>query len=1475
MKRILSSGLLVLLLIGSVQAAVIDRVTIASPDSGVVRGIDSVLVVEAVLRVTAPDSGLTVFFWLVESGVDSLVLADTTTFGASSSVTDSIKAAIGASAGHFASRAPTSFIAARRARQASLTPVIGDGDWISFAIKPNDTSLADSLVFTWHCKIPASTGTFDHVQAAVVVHDPSTPIPFTPIMVSPADKSIRVDGDRPSQGSMALDSVTTGGGSSISGFSATPTRTVLGIGDTVKIAYDLSSSADAVILLGQLDMVTRVFDKEFFPPKPTAAKGVFDLVLEAGDFGDLADPASVNSDTIAFHLVDKAGNLSSTGVDDAVPTGIQQAVTFVIDTEAPQLDGQVASGDTLLPADDDTLTDGSLNDGFSDDDRPLVFNLTEGLDSLVVRFDGETDATMVLKSGLKLDNFSLRRANGPANSRRIDFTSLGKTDTTDTIRVASLDGATQELFSGATGNARVDRQGDSLRTGLYTLTFQATDLAGNVGPELTRTGVFLDVDDVDLVRLAPSTASGQDTLNASIARVSFRLSEPADSVLIAYKGIGGPADGTELTRSLTETERVNTTGRQEFELEGLVDGSRYTLSVLVRDRVGNFARSGPDTFAYDTSFMPPSIARFAVAASKAGLGSPALAGEEMTLTIQVLDSDGRTVVNHDADAVLSFVGRSAGVGVAAVTAGGKSPEIVDQGNGRILLGREGWVLGQRSVVFVDTTAVDTLQISVADSSDPGAPHLGSLDSVIVVEPDTFSRILVTAPDAVVQGEAFQVDVTLADRFGNRRTRDDRFVSVSADKLGIEIPPGDLFIEDGRGTFQARSAAWSGEGLVFLVKNLLVPGSVPGSLGTGGHYIVSRSNSVTVTPEVDLPLPTLDRPDTLVAQDYMGADGKGDQGGFLLLSFDLSEDHETLTAYRIWREIQVTHRAATPEDEIDAGLVALEPPVMKFIPWALIDPVPGVEGSMEAVVASLDTVATRWGISAERERETTAGKQAFDGYRLPAYPYELMARTMQQSRVIGRAQDPVLARPTPEALAWGEAGVVPRLKKVALLSSAVTHSVAAVGGVDNIAPEPVPHLRAFDTPNDGGGSISLQWTPSPADRLLSQTPVAGGSTFTSSGVQSYCIFRRTEGEAERLVGTAGPRATSFVDATTFNGVAYTYSVRPGDGRNAGSAGPEGTATAIRNRVFGADGEPILGLLAQNSRVDFDDFFALADRFGLTVADPQFESAFDLSPNNRIGFDDFEVLGAFFGREIPAADSAVPPREGANASARLQLVAAGETPRVGEEFGVDLRLTDLVAVQGYGFQVRYPAGEFEFVRVLSQGDGLGEGALGRPFVVVQKPGEVVVGAHGRPLAAEEIALSLVFRASREIEEGRVAIVDAQLRDVRSRLNGPALPAPLQVQTLPSAYGLQANWPNPFNPETTIRYQLPRVADVELEIYNTSGQRVRTLVDGRLNAGRYEVRWNGLDDQGRPLASGLYFYRLQAGSEFQQIRKMLLVK
>ena len=95
-----------------------------------------------------------------------------------------------------------------------------------------------------------------------------------------------------------------------------------------------------------------------------------------------------------------------------------------------------------------------------------------------------------------------------------------------------------------------------------------------------------------------------------------------------------------------------------------------------------------------------------------------------------------------------------------------------------------------------------------------------------------------------------------------------------------------------------------------------------------------------------------------------------------------------------------------------------------------------------------------------------------------------------------------------------------------------------------------------------------------------------------------------------------------------------------------------------------------------------------------------------------------------------------------------------------------------------------------------------------------------------------------------------------------------------TTPDSYLLSQNYPNPFNPSTTIHFAIPKTSEVRVDIYDMTGRHVTTLLNTAMSAGNYRVTWNGDDRDGAKVASGMYLYRLNAGS-FAMTKKMLLVK
>ncbi|MBI2501700.1 MAG: T9SS type A sorting domain-containing protein [Candidatus Latescibacteria bacterium] len=161
-------------------------------------------------------------------------------------------------------------------------------------------------------------------------------------------------------------------------------------------------------------------------------------------------------------------------------------------------------------------------------------------------------------------------------------------------------------------------------------------------------------------------------------------------------------------------------------------------------------------------------------------------------------------------------------------------------------------------------------------------------------------------------------------------------------------------------------------------------------------------------------------------------------------------------------------------------------------------------------------------------------------------------------------------------------------------------------------------------------------------------------------------------------------------------------------------------------------------------------------------------------------------------------------------------------------------------------------------------------GKALVDMEAKTWQVVGISLDSLHLNEAIESLEFTGKLE---GTFYLDDLRL------VTGAPPPVPTAVledraASLPQRFSLSQNFPNPFNSSTVIRFELPQSREVELAIYNLAGQKVATLLAGEREAGAYTLRWDGKDDSGKELASGVYLYRLQGGGKVET-RKLLLVR
>jgi len=98
--------------------------------------------------------------------------------------------------------------------------------------------------------------------------------------------------------------------------------------------------------------------------------------------------------------------------------------------------------------------------------------------------------------------------------------------------------------------------------------------------------------------------------------------------------------------------------------------------------------------------------------------------------------------------------------------------------------------------------------------------------------------------------------------------------------------------------------------------------------------------------------------------------------------------------------------------------------------------------------------------------------------------------------------------------------------------------------------------------------------------------------------------------------------------------------------------------------------------------------------------------------------------------------------------------------------------------------------------------------------------------------------------------------------------------QLDGLPTEFAMDQNYPNPFNPSTTIRFSVPHESKVSMVVYDMTGAVVKTILNENLSAGNKEVTWDGTNSNGAKVSTGMYIYRLEAGS-FSSTKKMLMLK
>lgn len=237
-------------------------------------------------------------------------------------------------------------------------------------------------------------------------------------------------------------------------------------------------------------------------------------------------------------------------------------------------------------------------------------------------------------------------------------------------------------------------------------------------------------------------------------------------------------------------------------------------------------------------------------------------------------------------------------------------------------------------------------------------------------------------------------------------------------------------------------------------------------------------------------------------------------------------------------------------------------------------------------------------------------------------------------------------------------------------------------------------------------------------------------------------------------------------------------------------------------------------------------------------------------------------------------------GRNAFAELMLERVEDSSADKDLLKLHVSLARTKDLKGYGFSLHYDPAKYEFVKAGEPDENLLKSGPGGQSLFVSAnhtPGRVDLGAvkvDGQSVSGHGKLAELIFKTDGTASSGDFRVSDGVLIGLDGAIDRLTNVAFDRLSSQPDEYRLDQNIPNPFNPSTVIGYRIPEAAPVRLAIYNLLGQQVRVLVDRHMEAGSFSATWDGKDETGRQVSSGVYLYRIQAGG-FSASRRMMFLK
>ena len=452
-------------------------------------------------------------------------------------------------------------------------------------------------------------------------------------------------------------------------------------------------------------------------------------------------------------------------------------------------------------------------------------------------------------------------------------------------------------------------------------------------------------------------------------------------------------------------------------------------------------------------------------------------------------------------------------------------------------------------------------------------------------------------------------------------------------------------------------------------------------------------------------------------------------------------------------------------------------------------------------------------------------------------------------------------------------------------------------------DPPDGVVATDFPNDNGEHIQLTFPYS--DNHPGSAAAAGNALLQHNPIDYYQIYRHTTNDLgaalawafvqavpipsggptqmEVVVPTRGSTDPAYYWVVAVKGplpatpTGSNSAIGPTAGKPLAVSSPLQQGLPPGARLSAPAGpaqtQPIdnfsRGNLNRDRRVDRRDFVALLQRY----QKPSFDPLFDLNGDQQIDPLDAIQWAAYFGDQRPNAEPlGLNAPSGANANGQTGIRLVRRATKA-EDLSLALWL-EAPLVAAFEAVVSYDPTAYTLDEA-HLSDALG--ATATAVTTMPSPGQLhfLAGSTGLqpvPLTPEQTPVALLHFTRLGPTTQAIRLEQLVLVDSTGGEN-ELLATPVALR--PAAFGLMANSPNPFNPETLISYQIAASGPIRLAVYNAVGQRIRTLVDDIAHQpGFFSVLWDGRSDSGEAVSSGLYFSRLETPAR-AHTRKMLLLK